>query len=170
MEKLQEQGRVKSIGVSNFTISQLEQLNACKVKPAVNQIEWHVLLQQPQLVEYCRKNGIALTGYYPLGANDSGSRTSEMPNLMALPEIVQIAAKHKRTPAQVLLRYAIQNDIAIIPKSRKRERIAENFAIFDFVLDDDDIKILKGLDKHMRINKGWKYLGSKTVEEFWEEK
>ena len=145
MEKLKDEGLVKRIGVSNFTLPKLKSLlEQCTVKPVVNQV-------------YC---------FFFI--NDSTSR-GDTPNFLEIPEVVAIAKKHNKTAAQVLLRYSIQNNIVVIPKSRRKERIIENFNIFDFKLDDDDMKVLKGFDKHNRLCLGAKYWGSKTQAEFWDE-
>ncbi|KAG9352645.1 hypothetical protein JZ751_021059 [Albula glossodonta] len=155
MESLQASGRVKSIGVSNFNISQLERLlSVAKVPPAVNQVELHPYLVQSDLIQFCKDRNIALTAYSPFG---SPGRTQEYhrgetdpEKLLEDPVVKSVAAKHKRSPAQVLLRYHVQQGIAVIPKSVNPHHILENTRIFDFSLDEEDFKALRGL------NRGWK--------------
>lgn len=155
MEALQASGKVKSIGVSNFSILQLERLLAlCRVSPAVNQVELHPYLVQTELMDFCKSKNIALTAYSPFG---SPGRPPQMIkgekdpiSLLADPTVADIAKKHRRSPAQVLLRYHIQQGIVVIPKSEKAHHIMENTKIFDFNLTEDDMAALKGLDR------GWK--------------
>lgn len=155
MEALQASGKVKSIGVSNFSILQLERLLAlCRVPPAVNQVELHPYLIQTDMMEFCKSKNIALTAYSPFG---SPGRPSELLRedtdpykLLEDPVIADIAKKHKRSPAQVLLRYHVQQGVAVIPKSEKPHHILENTKIFDFSLTEEDMSALKAL------NRGWK--------------
>ncbi|XP_047209952.1 aldose reductase-related protein 2 isoform X2 [Girardinichthys multiradiatus] len=155
MEALQSTGKVKSIGVSNFSILQLERLLAlCKVPPAVNQVELHPYMVQTDLMEYCKSKNIMLTAYSPFG---SPGRPSELKRgeadphkLLEDPVVADIAGKHRRSPAQVLLRYHVQQGIPVIPKSNKPHHILENTKIFDFSLTEEDMAALKGLDR------GWK--------------
>ncbi|XP_066541604.1 aldo-keto reductase family 1 member B1 [Hoplias malabaricus] len=155
MEALKTSGKVKSIGVSNFSIPQLERLlSVAKIPPAVNQVELHPYLVQSELVEYCKSKNIVLTAYSPFGSPGRpkelhrGDRDPE--NLLKDPVVGEIAAKHKRTPAQVLLRFHIEQDTAVIPKSVKPNHILENTRIFDFSLDEEDMRALRSL------NRGWK--------------
>lgn len=155
MEALQASGKVKSIGVSNFNILQLERLLAlCRVPPAVNQVELHPYLVQTELIEFCKSKNIALTAYSPFG---SPARSPELirevadpHKLLEDPVIADIAKKHRHSPAQVLLRYHVQQGVAVIPKSDKPHHILENTKIFDFNLTDEDMRALRGLDR------GWK--------------
>ncbi|KAG7468453.1 hypothetical protein MATL_G00143090 [Megalops atlanticus] len=155
MEALQASGQVKSIGVSNFNIPQLERLlSVAKVPPAVNQVELHPYLVQSELIQFCRDRNIALTAYSPFG---SPGRPPELhrgatdpEKLLEDPVVQAVAKKHRRSPAQVLLRYHVQQGIAVIPKSVKPNHILENTKIFDFSLDEEDFRALRGL------NRGWK--------------
>ncbi|KAK2918292.1 aldo-keto reductase family 1 member B1 isoform X1 [Channa argus] len=155
MESLQASGKVKSIGVSNFNILQLERLLAlCRVPPAVNQVELHPYLVQTEMIEFCKSKNIALTAYSPFG---SPARPPELfrgdtdpHKLLEDPVVADVAKKHRRSPAQVLLRYHVQQGIAVIPKSDKPHHILENTKIFDFSLTEEDIQALRGLDR------GWK--------------
>ena len=141
LEEIKKSGRAKSIGVSNYTIKHLEDMKKyCSITPAVNQVELHVFLQQPELIEYCMKNNIVIEAYSPL------AHGKEMKN-----EIVNdIALKHKKSYSQIMLRFLIQKGLVVIPKSTHPNRISENVQIFDFKLDEDDMKILGDLDENMR--------------------
>ncbi|KAL4623580.1 1,5-anhydro-D-fructose reductase-like isoform X1 [Arapaima gigas] len=155
MEALQATGKVKSIGVSNFNISQLERLLAvAKVPPAVNQVELHPYLVQSDLIQFCKSRNIALTAYSPFGSpgrpKELHRGATDPEKLMEDPVVQAVAKKHQRTPAQVLLRYHVQQGIAVIPKSIKPNHLLENTKIFDFSLDEEDMKVLRGLDR------GWK--------------
>lgn len=141
MEAILASGKSRSIGVSNYTVQHLEELlRECKVKPAVNQVELHVFLQQPELVKYCEKNGIAVEAYSPL-AHGHGLDNEKL---------AAIAKKHSKTSAQVMLRWCIQQDFVTLPKSATPERIRENFDIFDFELDSEDLEAIKGLESDLR--------------------
>uniref|UniRef100_A0A3B5L9I5 NADP-dependent oxidoreductase domain-containing protein n=1 Tax=Xiphophorus couchianus TaxID=32473 RepID=A0A3B5L9I5_9TELE len=154
LEALQAAGRVRSIGVSNFSVLQLERLLAlCRVPPAVNQVELHPYMVQKDLVEYCRSKKIVLTAYSPFGSpgRPSEKRGEADPHkLLQDPVVAAIAGKHRRSPAQVLLRFHVQQGIPVIPKSDKPHHILENTKVFDFDLGEDDMDALRGLDR------GWK--------------
>ncbi|XP_034031567.1 aldo-keto reductase family 1 member B1 [Thalassophryne amazonica] len=155
MEALQASGKVKNIGVSNFNVLQLQRLlSRCRIPPAVNQVELHPYLVQTDLIEFCKSKNIILTAYSPFG---SPARPPELlrgdmdpHRLLDDPVVGSIAKKHRRSPAQVLLRYHIQQGIAVIPRSDKPHHILENTKIFDFSLTDEDMSTLRGLDR------GWK--------------
>uniref|UniRef100_A0A8P4G0F5 alcohol dehydrogenase (NADP(+)) n=1 Tax=Dicentrarchus labrax TaxID=13489 RepID=A0A8P4G0F5_DICLA len=155
MEALQASGKVKSIGVSNFSILQLERLLAlCRVPPAVNQVELHPYLVQTDMIEFCKSKNIALTAHSPFG---SPGRPPELfrgdtdpHKLLEDPVVADIAKKHRHSPAQVLLRYHVQQGISVIPKSDKPHHILENTKIFDFSLTEEDMRALRGLDRGWR--------------------
>lgn len=141
LENIMESGRARAIGVSNYTERHLKELlGQAGIVPAVNQVEFSPFLYQRKLLEFCRKNRIQLEGYAPLTA---GERLQD-------PRITTIAEKHGRTNAQVLLRWAIQHGVVVIPKSAHPERIAENARIFDFELPAEDMSELDGLDDGFR--------------------
>ncbi|KAJ8335545.1 hypothetical protein SKAU_G00388870 [Synaphobranchus kaupii] len=155
METLQASGQVKSIGVSNFNIAQLERLlSVAKVPPAVNQVELHPYLVQSDLIRFCKDRNIGLTAYCPFGSpgrpQEYHRGDTDPENLLEDPVVQSVAKKHKRSPAQVLLRYHIQQGISVIPKSTKPNHILENTKIFDFSLNEEDFRALQGLDR------GWK--------------
>jgi diketogulonate reductase-like aldo/keto reductase len=141
LEEIHEAGKAKAIGVSNYTIRHLEELlKDCKVKPAVNQVELHVFLQQPELLEYCRQHDIVVEAYSPL-AHGHG---------MDDPTLLKIAKKHGKTPGQIMLRWCAQQGTVPLPKSVHQERIKENLKIFDFKLDKKDLETLAKLNKNLR--------------------
>jgi 2,5-diketo-D-gluconate reductase A len=142
-EKLQADGRVRSIGVSNFEIEHLERLAAeTDVVPAVNQIELHPQFPQSELRAYHAEHGILTESWGPIG---QGKGLLEN-------EHIQAVAKAKgRTPAQVVLRWHLQLGLVVIPKSVTPSRIAENFALFDFDLDDDDMAAIAKVDTGERL-------------------
>ena len=134
--ELQGEGRVKSIGVSNFTVTQLQQIiDATGVAPVTNQIELHPALPQDELVDFHHANGIATTSWSPLGR---GAALED-------PVIAEIAAKHSRSPAQVILRWHLERGLIVIPKASSEARLRENLAITDFALDVDDMTAFAGL-------------------------
>jgi len=131
-----ERGLAKSIGVSNWGQRDLQQtFSLAQVRPQVNQVEFHPFAFRRALWEYCEAQGVAVEAYSPLARGRS----------MRDPAIVAVAERHGRTPAQVMLRWALQRDIAVIPKSVRRERIEENAQVFDFTLTDEDMAALDAL-------------------------
>lgn len=130
MVEMQAEGRVRSIGVSNFTQAHLERIiDATGVVPATNQIELHPALPQDELVAFHDAQGIATTSWSPLG------RGAILDDAV----VAKVAAKHGRTPAQVVLRWHLERGLVVIPKASSAERLAENLAIGDFSLDADDM-------------------------------
>lgn len=141
MEELKRDGRTKSIGVSNYTVKHLEELlKECEIKPAVNQVELHVYLQQPELVKYCQKQGIVLEAYSPL-AHGYGINN---------PVLEAVGKKYGKSAAQVMIRWCIDNGFVVLPKTTHEKRLKENFDVFDFKLDATDMKQLKKLEKNYR--------------------
>jgi diketogulonate reductase-like aldo/keto reductase len=142
MERLYHDGRVRAIGVSNFHAHHLRALiDHADVVPTVNQVELHPYLQQDEVRAANTELGVATEAWAPL------ARGGE---LLADPVITRLADKHGRTPAQVVLRWHVQLDTIVIPKSVTPARIAENFEIFDFELDDEDLAAVAGLDRGHR--------------------
>jgi diketogulonate reductase-like aldo/keto reductase len=138
MEQARELGYARSIGVSNFGVDELRQLLAtAAVPPVVDQVQFSPYEYRTALLGACRENGIALEAYSPLGTGRH----------LASDTVEQIATRHSRTPAQVLLRWCIERDIPVIPKSTHRERIAENGEVFDFALSVEDVAELDALDR-----------------------
>lgn len=142
LEKLYKDGRVRAIGVSNFHIHHLKDLMAdAEIKPMVNQVEYHPHLAQTELLEFCKAEGIQMEAWSPLKQGE----------LLTEPTIVEIAKKHEKSPAQIILRWDLQNGVVTIPKSIKEHRIIENADIFDFELSSEDMERLNSLNKDERI-------------------
>jgi 2,5-diketo-D-gluconate reductase A len=135
--RLKEEGRVRSIGVSNFTTAHLERLQReTGIVPAVNQVELHPRFQQTALRRFHEKAGIATEAWSPLGQG----------TLLQDPVLKAIGARHGKTPAQVVLRWHLDSGLIVIPKSVTPARIRENFDVFDFELSRDDMAAIAGLD------------------------
>jgi diketogulonate reductase-like aldo/keto reductase len=144
LERLHEEGRARSIGVSNFLTPHLTELLASAERvPAVNQIELTPFLQRRETVELCKQHGIVVEAYSPL---TRGQRLGD-------PTVGRIARRVGRTPAQVLLRWGLQHGHVVLPKSTKAARIAENGALFDFALDEPSMTELDGLEEGLVT--GW---------------
>jgi len=164
MEPLVAEGLCRQIGVSNFSVLKLEALlGAAQIPPAVNQIEMHPYLQQPAMLEFCAAHDVHLTAYAPLGSGDL--------SLLADATVVAIAERHGCTPAQVLIRWAMQRGTSVIPKSCNPERIAQNLAAADVPLLDDDMRELAALDRAQRFIDGnfWVHEGGPyTLANLWD--
>lgn len=142
MIKLYKEGLVRAIGVSNFHIHHLEDImNETDVIPVVNQVELHPWLNQSELIDFCRKNQIQVEAYSPLMGG----------HLMEVPEIGEFAKKYGKTPAQIVLRWHLQREIIVIPKSVREERIIENSQIFDFNLSNEDMEAINSLNRNKRF-------------------
>jgi len=137
MQKLKEKGKIKSHGVSNYTIHHLQDLIDQDLKVAVNQVEFHPFLNQESLLDFCNRHSIAITAYCPLARK----------KVLYDPDIKEIAKKHSKSCSQVSLRWLIQKDMVVIPKSTSHEHIEEDFDVFDFQLDDDDMQKLNMIGK-----------------------
>ncbi|MCL5995455.1 MAG: aldo/keto reductase [Chloroflexi bacterium] len=142
MVTLLEEGKCRAIGVSNFTIRHLEELMAYSLTvPAVNQMEFSPFLYQKALLDFCRLHHIQLEAYSPLTC---GRRLDDA-------TLVAMAGRYDRTPAQIMLRWALQHDVAVIPKSINERRITENAAVFDFCISNDDMTLLDELNEDFRV-------------------
>jgi len=143
LERIYSEGRVRAIGVSNFTVETLTRvLNETDIVPVLNQIELHPELAQRELREFHAKHGIATEAWSPLGQGRG---------LLDRPELAQIGAKYGKTPAQVTLRWHLQLGNIVIPKSVTPSRIRENFQVFDFTLDEEDMARINALDSGRRL-------------------
>ncbi|WLR52736.1 aldo/keto reductase [Bacillus tianshenii] len=142
LEKLYSDGVVKAIGVCNFKVSHLEDLMAdSDVVPAVNQVEYHPFLQQPDLHDFCEKHNIQLEAWAPLMRG----------KVFDDPTIVSLAEKYSKTPAQITLRFEVQNGVVTIPKSVREKRIVENADIFDFQLTNEEMEQMRATNKNDRM-------------------
>ena len=138
MERARDRGLARSIGVSNYSARELQQVIAAgAVVPAVNQVQFSAVQYRRALLEACQRSGVVLEAYSPLG---TGRHLSNK-------VVAEVAARVGRTPAQVLLRWCVQHGVPVIPKSTHRERISENARIFDFALSDEDMAGLDALDR-----------------------
>jgi len=141
--ELRKRGVARSIGVSNYTVSHLKELMAASdVVPAVNQVEFNPFLYQRELLKFCSVHGIALVAYCPL------ARAHKLDD-----ERLQATAKrHGKTSAQIMIRWALQKGVGVIPKSEHPQRIAENADVFDFLLDADDLRVVDALNEDLRTS------------------
>jgi diketogulonate reductase-like aldo/keto reductase len=138
MQRAKKQGYARSIGVSNFSVAELDTLLAeAEVPPVVNQVQFSPFEFRRGLLERCDRRDVALEAYSPLG---TGRHLKDR-------EVARVAERLGRTSAQVLIRWAIQRDVIVLPKSTHRERIEQNAQVFDFQLSDDDMRTLDGLDR-----------------------
>ncbi|XP_013403318.1 uncharacterized protein LOC106168704 [Lingula anatina] len=136
LEDLYDEGKIKAIGVSNFLIPHLEDLlEECRIRPMVNQVEHHPYNNEKDLFQFCKDNNIQYEGYCPLAKG----------RILNEPIVVEIAQQHNKTPAQVLIRWSLQDGIVTIPKSTKESRVLENCQVFDFNLDSVAMAILDNL-------------------------
>lgn len=143
MEKIYDQGLAKAIGVCNFNKETMEDLlTDANIVPAVDQIELHPLLQQPDMVEYAADNNIHLEAWSPLGGGQ----------VLGNPVINEIATKYNKSAAQILIRWSLQMGFTVIPKSVHEKRIIENSQVFDFALSAEDMQLIATLDKHFRTS------------------
>ncbi|MGO4889780.1 aldo/keto reductase [Anaerobacillus sp. MEB173] len=142
LEKLYKDGLVKAIGVCNFQVHHLKDLmETCEIKPMVNQVEFHPRLTQKELLQYCKEQQIQLEAWSPL------MRAKIFDN----PVLCEIAEKHGKSPAQIILRWDVQHGVVTIPKSVKEHRVNENAGIFDFTLTQEEMDKIDGLNKNERV-------------------
>lgn len=153
MEEIYRSGKARAIGVCNFDVERLTDLLAqASVTPAVNQMEFNPLIHQQDVFELCQENGIQIEAWSPLGNG----------KLLGLPLLQEMATAHKKTPAQVILRWEVQSNVIVIPKSVHEDRIVENADIFDFSLTDDEMKQINQLneEKHSRWYDDYQWYGN----------
>lgn len=144
LEELYQEGKIKAIGVCNFTVEKLEELKAnSTILPVINQIELHPVFQQKELQVYDRENNIITQPWSPLGNGNA--------NLLSNPALQAIAEKYAKTVAQVILRWHLQEGFVVIPKSVTPSRIEENFNVFDFELTEDEMNVVRSLDTGKRL-------------------
>ncbi|KAL6794333.1 Aldo/keto reductase [Trichoderma afarasin] len=165
MEKLVDAGLARSIGISNYQAQSVyDNLIYARIRPATLQIEHHPYLQQPDLVNLAQKEGITVTAYSSFGPTGfmeiEDFRVKHAAPLMESPVIKEIATKHKKTPAQVLLRWATQRGLAVIPKTSRSEVMAQNLDSVNFNLDDGDLTKIAEMDLNIRFNKPTNYFSA----------
>jgi alcohol dehydrogenase (NADP+) len=175
MEAVLEAALTRHIGVSNFSSRKLHDLlDHCRIRPEVNQVELHPLLQQPSLVADCTAEGIHITAYSPLGSLDrpAAIKAADEPVLLANPVIGAISAERGCTPAQVLLAWHLQRGISTIPKSVTPARLRENLAAAEIELPQADLERIAALDQNIRLVNGTFWLlegGPWTLQSLWDE-
>lgn len=160
MEKLVDDGRVKSIGISNYNGALIQDLlRSCRIKPQLLQIEHHPYLVQPRLIKYAQDNNIAVTAYSSFGPQSfvelDSPKVKDVKSLFNHELIGSIAEAHNVSASKVLLRWATQRGLLIIPKSNKKERLIENFSINTFDLTKEEIEKISQLDIGFRFNDPW---------------
>ncbi|HJB16127.1 MAG TPA: aldo/keto reductase [Candidatus Blautia excrementipullorum] len=143
MEKAYKEGKVKAIGLSNFNIEQIQEiLDKCEVKPAVLQTEVHPYDQEKDLKDFLAKSDIVIQAWYPLGHGDAA--------LLQEPVFAKLGEKYKKSPAQIILRWHIQDGNIVIPGSKNPDHIRDNFNLFDFALTEDEMEQIGSLNKNKR--------------------
>ncbi len=141
MQKLEDKGKIKRAGVSNFTIHHLEDFRNQSLTPSANQVEFHPYLYQKELLEYCRKHHIELIAYRPFGKGE----------LLKEPLFEKIGLAYKKSGAQIILRWLIQKRIPVVPKAANDKHLRANLDVFDFSLTDDDMQQLDALNQNQRF-------------------
>lgn len=141
MTQLLKEGKVRAIGVSNYMINHLEEIiYNSDIVPAVNQVEFHPFLYQHELLHFCESRGIQLEAYSPL------ARAKRLQN----PEILKLAKKYDKTSAQILIRWGLQHELVVIPKSIHYDRIKQNAEVFDFHLGTEDMTVMDSLNEDLQ--------------------
>ncbi|XP_041969139.1 1,5-anhydro-D-fructose reductase-like [Aricia agestis] len=156
MEECQKDGLIRNLGLSNFNEQQIKKIiDAAIIRPQVLQVELHAYFQQVELRKFCTDHEIVVTAYAPLGSpgakdhfvNKYNYSPDAFPDLLGHPKVKEISKNHNKTTAQVLLRFLIQENIVVIPKSTSEARIKENSEIYDFEISKEEINELRKLDK-----------------------
>ncbi len=175
MEALREAGAARSIGVSNWSARKLLAMREhATVFPAVNQVELHPVHRQDALLAACAELGTHVTAYSPLGSPDSASMIKhDGASVMEHPAVARVAEAVGRTPAQVLIRWAVQRGTSVVPKSVTPARIDANFAVFDWELSDEQMAELSSIEPQARMLHGEFWLKPdgpyKTLADLWDE-
>lgn len=141
MQKLKDQGKLLNLGISNCTITNVQKAIDTGITIVNNQVEFHPSLYQKELLEFCKANDIILTAYSPLARGQD----------LELPVIIELAKKYNKSPSQIILRWLIQHDIVVIPKTTNEHRMDENLCIFDWTIGDEDMLIIDNLNSDNRV-------------------
>jgi len=153
MEALVQEGKARNIGVSNYNVQSIMDLQQyATIQPAVLQIEYHPQLQQPALLGFCQKHGIAVTGFSSFGGLSYQVFNPKAENLLEHPLVQELAKKYGKAPSQILLRFCLQKKVAVIPKSSSENRLRDNLDIFGFELEEDDVKRFELLNVGVRYS------------------
>ncbi len=155
MEELRRQGLVRQLGVCNFNCALLRDLLAvADIPPAVLQVELHPMLTQEKLLRFCDESKITVTAFSPLGAQSyfALNMAEAAESVLEQPVVKETAARHGKTPAQIVLRWGLQRGTAIIPKTTRPQRLRENIDLFAFELSAEEMAAISGLDRHRRFN------------------
>ncbi|KAI3422924.1 Aldo_ket_red domain-containing protein, partial [Psidium guajava] len=159
MEDLVSMGLVRSIGISNYSLLQTRECLAySRIRPAVNQIELHPYFQRESLVKFCQQHGVCVTAHTPLGGATANTIMFGSISCLDDPILKGLAKKYRTTVAQIVLRWSVQRNTVVIPKTSKPERLEENFRVFHFELEKEDMDLIKSLDRNYRTNqpaKSW---------------
>lgn len=176
LEKVHKEGLAKAIGVSNFTSKKLEALlSYADVTPAVNQIEVHPYFRNEKTIDFCRSKGIHVTAYSPLGSPDSADevKREESRSILQDPEVKRIADKMDKSPAQILIRWAIQHGTSVIPKATSETHIKGNLDVLNWELSKEDYDTLNSLKYQKRMVDGTMFMSSegpyRTAEDMWDD-
>ncbi|XP_043518387.1 1,5-anhydro-D-fructose reductase-like [Frieseomelitta varia] len=149
MEECARLGLTRSIGISNFNQEQITRLlSVAEIKPVNNQVEVNVNVNQKPLIEFCKKHNITITGYSPLG--QPGNKAG-IPTGLDNPVVIELSKKYNKTPAQIILRYILQQGVAIIPKTVTPSRLKENMNIFDFSLTNEEMVSIDKIGTGQRV-------------------
>ncbi|VDO82058.1 unnamed protein product [Soboliphyme baturini] len=151
LEHAVNNGKVNSIGVSNFNPDQIERLLKCSHAPSVNQVECHPYFSQKKLLEWCNEHDIIVTAYSPLSNPQRRMSESLQLNLLEDPVVKNIAAKHNKSAGQIVLRWGIQRGTVVIPKASSEKHLKENFDILNFSLTEDEMSSLEALNRGQRF-------------------
>ena len=141
LEKAYKEGKIKAIGVSNFSVTQLQEIiDRCEIVPAIMQVECHPYYPAEKVHNFCKEKGIVLQAWYPLGHGNT--------DLLNEPILVELSKKYNKSAVQIVLRWHLQMGFGFVPGSKSPDHIASNANIFDFTLTDEEMKQISSLNKH----------------------
>jgi len=153
LEEMVDLGSIRSIGLSNFNATQVDYIiDNARIKPVVNQIESNPHCLNKRLIAHCQSRGLVVAAYSPLGTPGHPQFSSDSRLAINEPEILAVAQRHQRTPAQIMIRYQMQNGNIVIAKTVTRDRVITNFDVFNFNLSDEDIREIESIDYYFRTN------------------